>query len=78
MRPGGAKSATALKLAISPPAKPNPIRARAIIKTPSLVADPKSAAPAAATSSNEPWTRRGPNRSSNTPNGAWKAAKAIR
>ena len=77
-RSGGAQSTTALKDAISPPAKPSPIRRRAPT---SMSADPPAAnrtEPNAETMSRQACTRRGPNRSSSTPSGSWKAPKPNR
>ena len=69
---------TALKLAISPPAKPRPINARATTSVPTSWPNANTNAPTAATVNSAACTRRGPNRSSRTPSGGWNNAKAAR
>ena len=59
-RSGGYHSVIALMAAISPPAKPRPIRTRATISSPSERLSPNSAEPTAAIASSTACTRRGP------------------
>ena len=59
-RSGGYQSVMALIAAINPPAKPNPIRTRATISSPSERLRPKRAEPMAAIVRSTACTRRGP------------------
>ncbi len=74
-RSAGNHITNALKLAIRQADTPSPIKPRPTTSsvTPPLAAN--TPAPAAANSNKVASTRRGPNRSSNTPKGNWNAAK---